>query len=62
MPVGCIDHLPSCVYVWRVHTGARIVALVSLVIGVSMIELVMGLGFLQTLILTILIIWQEFDQ
>jgi len=27
-----------------------------------MIELVMGLGFLQTLILTILIIWNEFDQ
>ena len=33
MPVGCIDHLPSCVYVWRVYIGARIVALVSLVIG-----------------------------
>ena len=27
-----------------------------------MIELVMGLGFLQTLILTTLIIWNEFDQ
>ena len=36
MPVGCIDHLPSCVYVWRVYIGARIVALVSLVIGVDM--------------------------
>ena len=36
MPVGCIDHLPSCVYVWRVYIGARIVTLVSLVIGVDM--------------------------
>jgi len=36
VPIRCIDHLPSCVYVWRVYIGARIVTLVSLVIGVDM--------------------------
>ncbi len=33
MPVGCIDHLPSCVYVWRVYTSTCVITLVSLVIG-----------------------------
>ena len=36
MPVGCIDHLPSCVYVWRVYTSTCVITLVSLVIGVDM--------------------------
>ena len=36
MPIGFFDHLPSCVYVWRVYTSTYIVTLVSLVIGVDM--------------------------
>ena len=38
MPVRCIDHLPSCIYVWRVYTSTCIVTLVSLVIGVDMLN------------------------
>ena len=38
MPIGCIDHLPSCFYVWRVYTSTCVITLVSLVIGVDMLN------------------------
>ena len=38
MPIGCIDHLPSCIYVWRVYTSTCVIELVSLVIGIDMLN------------------------